>query len=203
MGDGQQIAGGRDDEAGASDVAQRVRSLIEAAERTASAIKNEAEREASALLENAKRDAESLLTEARRSSDAFAAERRARISELSDDLVQRAEALASNLVKEMADVAEQIAQEAAVEGSSGSAEPRARLAVAQPSESASPNLPERENAQLVALQMAVAGSSRADVEVHVEKTFDLPDHKTLVEEVFQAFESVGGAATPIVASGER
>ena len=55
-----------------------------------------------------------------------------------------------------------------------------------------------DGARLVALQMAVAGGSREEVEVHLERNFDVNDLKSILNDVFG---EDGGEPEPVARSG--
>lgn len=208
----------RPDQGTPGGVAEQVRALMEAAEGTARAIRQEAEADAArmrgealdqtrVLVEKAKADADAeaarYLEEARRRADAIAAERMARISELGDSLIARAEALSERL-DHAAEMRRQL--DALVQAIAGTAERLAREAVMPPDAEPAPagqREPLRaveeppsqglEDARLVALQMAVAGKPRQEVTDHVRRSFDVGEPEKLVEEVFANLDS--GAAT--------
>jgi hypothetical protein len=210
----------RPDQGTPGGVAEQVRALMEAAEGTARAIRQEAEADAArmrgealdqtrVLVEKAKADADAeaarYLEEARRRADAIAAERMARISELGDSLIARAEALSERL-DHAAEMRRQL--DALVQAIAGTAERLAREAVMPPDAEPAPAPAEQreplraveeppsqglEDARLVALQMAVAGKPRQEVTDHVRRSFDVGEPEKLVEEVFANLDS--GAAT--------
>jgi len=216
-----QAAGARPREGASGGVGERVRSIVEAAEDAAAAIRQQAEQqaievreaaaaEAADLLENAKAERDRYLEEARRRADAVAAERTTPMSELGDSLIVRAEALSARL-DHAAELRRQL--DGLMQAIAGTAERLAREAVASPDKdqpagegrAAAPDSGERasmraveapsvqtsglEDARLVTLQMALAGRSRADVESHVGRSFDVPEPKALVHEVFASLAS--------------
>ncbi|MBA3300474.1 MAG: hypothetical protein H0T15_01270, partial [Thermoleophilaceae bacterium] len=77
----------------ASDAAERVRSIIAAAESEAARIRYETERDAQAHHREAEQRAARFLEEARSRADGLVEERRRRIAELSGHLVEASEAL--------------------------------------------------------------------------------------------------------------
>ena len=61
---------------------------------------------------------------------------------------------------------------------------------------------EQLSARLVALQMAVAGGNRGEVEVHLRRTFDLPDVSSILDDVFgQGTDSDKRVAWPRTGDG--
>jgi hypothetical protein len=276
----------------ASEVGERVRSIISAAEAAANAVRHEAEQTAAIRRRVAEEEARRIIEDAKSDADAYLAERVRRISELSDTLIERAETIVARLdraeevrrqLQSLADAlgesAEKLASDVrvdppqpAVRGTetapppSGSpveepavedavtqaipaAEPAAEDAVtqaipaaeAQPAAEAEASVPadpladaappasadvvpepagpaedpaaaeasdvvrldgreapvggdqaargrreadDQLGARLVALQMAVAGGARGEVEVHLRRTFDLTDPSSILDDVF-------------------
>ena len=131
----------RIDEEISSDVSQRVRSVLSAAESAATAIRHEAEQQAQAARRQAEQERLHYLDEARREADRLLTERIERIRSLSDELIEGAETVLmriggaqevkrqlETLVHSLATTAEQIAREregvrGAVSGFEGRAEP--------------------------------------------------------------------------------
>ena len=81
----------------ASEVGDRVRSIISAAEAAANAIRHEAEQEAAVRRRVAEEEARRIIEDAKADADAYLAERIRRISELSDTVVERAETIVARL----------------------------------------------------------------------------------------------------------
>jgi uncharacterized coiled-coil protein SlyX len=90
----------------ASEVGERVRSIISAAEAAANAVRHEAEQEAAVRRRVAEEEARRIIEDAKADADAYLAERIRRISELSDTVVERAETIVSRL-----DRAEEVRQQ--------------------------------------------------------------------------------------------
>ena len=239
----------------ASEVGERVRSIISAAEAAANAVRHEAEQTAQVRRRVAEDEARRIIEDAKADADAFLAERVRRISELSDTVVERAETIVSRLdraeevrrqLQSMADAlgesAEELAGEvravappsvpaAAPPADSEPAPPQAAVAPVEPPEpepisaepaaeelaaapepseapsagpevvhltdqrrdSATPQTDDADDrrepdhqlsARLVALQMAVAGGNRGEVEAHLVRTFALADASTILDDVF-------------------
>jgi hypothetical protein len=279
----------------ASEVGERVRSIISAAEAAANAVRHEAEQEAAVRRRVAEEEARRIIEDAKADADAYLAERIRRISELSDTVVERAETIVSRLdraeevrqqLQSLADALGESAERLANEVRVGTPPPTVRSPstppgalpppVAPPPEAPAAEAPppppelrdeptgaapapspeEREpappvdpeplgdaptailepqpteavvepeagpqavaeapdvvridrgeqpaaeaqaeadapptrrdadqqlGARLVALQMAVAGGNRGEVEVHLQRTFDLPDLSSILDDVF-------------------
>jgi len=90
----------------ASEVGERVRSIISAAEAAANAVRHEAEQEAAVRRRVAEEEARRIIEDAKADADAYLAERIRRIAELSDTVVERAETIVSRL-----DRAEEVRQQ--------------------------------------------------------------------------------------------
>lgn len=252
-----------------SDVAERVRSVISAAEAAANAVRHEAEQSAQRRRRIAEDEALRIIEDAKADADAYLEERRKRISELSDSVVERAEKIVARLdraeevrrqLQSLADSLGETAEDLAVqlreqtppevrassvetppsesevvqlseaapveEAPPAAAEPEADVeavegypvetepdappvtfteppeaeVVEPPSAEApdadtaevsdSPTGEERRepddqlSARLVALQMAVAGGNRGDVEAHLRATFGISDPAPILDDVF-------------------
>ena len=275
----------------ASEVSERIRTIISSAEAAANAVRHEADQKAQVKRRAAEEEARLIVDDARREAEAYLAQRVRRISELSDAIVERAESILTRLDRatevrrqlqgladSLGDTAERMARELA-EGELPTAGERAAPAPAAPEPQAAPARPEpaaeaaapepvvtapaepetaaseaapavepeaapvepeaaasaepeasapeaeaapaaepepsapeasedagdaadpagptivqlaeqrREpdeqlNARLVALQMAVAGGSREEVEVHLKRNFQVNDLKGILNDVF-------------------
>src|SRR5688500_17709067 len=80
-----------------SDIAERVRAVLSAAEAAASALRHEAEQDAQMRRRAIDDEARHLLDDARRDAEAFLAERQRRISDLSDSILERSEQVLARL----------------------------------------------------------------------------------------------------------
>lgn len=250
----------------ASEVSERIRTIISSAEAAASAVRHEAEQKAQVKRRAAEEEARLIVEDARREAEAYLAQRVRRISELSDAMVERAESILSRLDRatevkrqlqgladSLGETAERMSRELA-EGApvppGGAAEPEAapetdpaaasepvaaepvaaepvvsepepepevapepeseatvagaetEIEAAEPEPSgdagsddgSGPTIlqlaeqrrepDEQLNARLVALQMAVAGGSREEVEVHLKRNFQVNDLKSILNDVF-------------------
>src|SRR2546423_8358426 len=83
----------------ASEVAERIRSVIGAAEAAAGAVRHEAEQQAAARRRAAEEEARRLIEDAKRDATALLEERVRRINELSDPIIDCAETLPTRLVR--------------------------------------------------------------------------------------------------------
>ena len=81
----------------ASEVAERIRSVIGAAEAAASAVRHEAEQHAAARRRAADEEAKHVIEDAKRDAKALLQERVRRINELSDSIIERAEVILARL----------------------------------------------------------------------------------------------------------
>src|SRR5256884_2195389 len=81
----------------ASEVAERIRSVIGAAEAAAGAVRHEAEQQAAARRRAAEEEARRLIEDAKRDATALLEERVRRINELSDSIIERSETILARL----------------------------------------------------------------------------------------------------------
>jgi hypothetical protein len=248
-----------------SEVSERVRSVLAAAEAAASALRYEAEQDAQVKRRAAEEEAREALEDARRQAEEYLNERLRRIRELSDSILERGEQILARLdraddvrrqfqtlVEALGESAVQLAAEAAAEPppvvhqqpQQPESEPAQPAAVdlhaqqeqpqheqpqqeqpeqpeheqpeqpaehhehgeyheqpAEPQEAqvpdaelaegdAEPEAPRRDEddnelaARLVALQMAVAGANRGDVEAHLQANFEHVDLTYVLDDVF-------------------
>ena len=260
----------------ATEVSERVREVIGAAEAAASAIRHEADEHAQTCRRAAEDEARRLVDDARGEAEALLAERMRRISSLSDSIIERSEALLGRigkaeevrreleaLVAALGQSAAQLARDAAADIAAAppdeeAAEPRNPAVDDSPSETSAAEPPASEpetqdppadgqmpsteaepadadedspaevevvsdvrivedeprekeeepvaaaaaiedavvedpladgddqilGARLVALQMAVAGGNRGEVEAHLRRAFELPDLDSILDDVF-------------------
>jgi len=188
------------DESVSTELGERVRAIVAAAESMASAMKQDAEQYATTRRREADEETERRLREAREIADRMVQERVMRMSELSDAIVARSESVLERLgqteevrrqldelVRSLGQAAQQLSDELGqghAERVGPPGEPRPAL---RPVES--PGEPgERdehlENARLVALQMAVAGRSRDEVAAHLRDDFHVEDPEPILERIF-------------------
>ena len=263
----------------ASEVGERVRAVISAAEAAANALRHEADQTAAVRRRVAEEEARRIIEDAKGDADAYLAERIRRMEELSDTVVERAEGIVARLdraedvrrqLQTLADALGESAERLANEVRVGSPPPTVRSPSAPPASAAQPvpgqgplpaaaeppvaepapapeaaaadvaapdpgapalehapppapsdraepaaavpdadgsdvvridrreppapepaaGTPDRReadeqlSARLVALQMAVAGGARGEVEVHLLRTFDLEDLTSILDDVF-------------------
>ena len=280
----------------ASEVGERVRAVISAAEAAANALRHEADQTAAVRRRVAEEEARRIIEDAKGDADAYLAERIRRMEELSDTVVERAEGIVVRLdraedvrrqLQTLADALGESAERLATEVRTGTpapsvrspsaaaipeppaapaaeppttpvaepapapeapaadaaapdpgapapgaledAPPPAPTEIAEPAEAAPearasdvvridrreppapeppPGAPDRReadeqlSARLVALQMAVAGGARGEVEVHLRRTFDLEDLTSILDDVFgQGTDSDKRVAWPRPAGG--
>jgi vacuolar-type H+-ATPase subunit H len=176
-----------DDSRLASEVSDRVRDILDAAERQAESLRAEAR-------EEARRHAE----DARRRADELIAQRERRISQLSDALVARLETLLrglegaeearaafEDLVRALGDAAERIGRDASEPGEPS---PQPGPLAGEQDALAAHTHEERDRradgAHIVAIQMAAAGRTRADTESHIRDSLGIADPGPVLDEVF-------------------
>lgn len=152
----------------AADAAERVRSIVSAAESEAARIRYEAEHDAQQRLREAETQSLRFLDDAKRRADSLVDERVRRIRDLSEQVVERSQNLferidnASELRQQLDDLVQALGE--AAQRVAGEADVF-------------------DGARLVALQMAVAGSTREEVEVHLHRAFGREPHGIL-DDVF-------------------
>jgi len=248
----------------ASEVAERIRSVIGAAEAAAGAVRHEAEQQAAARKRAAEEEARRIIEDAKRDAAALLEERIRRINDLSEDVIERGETILSRLeraaevrrdlealVGELGQTAARMARELSEDREAPRAaeppvrerrplrdpdpvpEPPPAAEAAPEPEPAEPEPPadsrrptagtesdparplrvarseepaaaanitdlvarpaertraeeddELLGARLVALQMAVAGGNRGEVEAHLTRAFDLPNPQSILDDVF-------------------
>src|SRR5438067_4391438 len=144
----------------ATEVAERIRSVIAAAEAAAGAVRHEAEQQVASRRRAAEEEARRIVEDAKRDAEAMLEERLRRISELSDTIIERSDGLLSrlgraeevrrelqSLVDELGQTASRLAREASAEGQAtppAPAEPIAPAAVEEATESLAEPVPDRE-----------------------------------------------------------
>jgi hypothetical protein len=174
-----------------SSATQRIHAIIDAAEKAAAGIIEDAEAQARRYLE-----------ESRRRSERFAEERAKELSEVTDSLIERAETVkrqSDELIAALGNARRQLEDRviddlglASAGEASDAGEPERQPAphlkpvdpVPPPAEQAPPVGPEANStlsgessapARLLATQMAVAGSSRAEIESRLRSEFGIED----------------------------
>ena len=185
-----------------SELGERVRAIVAAAEGMANAVREEADQYAEARRREAEEEAGQRLREARERADRLVQERLLRMSELSDSIVARAEAVLDRLgaaeevrrqldqiVSSLGDASQQLSDEQAsladVSPMPPPGEDRPPLRPVEPLEQPQSEHDQHlENARLVALQMAVAGRSREEVGAHLREAFSIEDPEQILEQIF-------------------
>lgn len=192
-----------------TELGERVRAIVAAAESMAGAMREDAEQYAHSRRQEADEESSRVLREARERADRMVQERLVRMAELSDGIVSQAETVLSRLgqtdevrrqldemVRSLGNAAQQLSEEMR-EGHEGEPPMADQVRPLQPpGEQERPPLrpveaapvQERdehlENARLVALQMAVAGRSRQEVEVHLREAFSIDDPEPILDHIF-------------------
>ncbi|MFL5827572.1 MAG: hypothetical protein ACJ76V_13690 [Thermoleophilaceae bacterium] len=174
-----------------SELGERVRAIVASAENMAAAIRRDAEQDAQNRRRETEAEAQRYLDEARRRADELVAERVRRMSELSDLIMERTESILERLdqaeavkaqleqlVRALGATATRVANDAGGEEQA----PEAPLELPQDQAELSPD--ELDTARLVALQMAVAGAARDEVETHLARDLGIADPRPVVEDVF-------------------
>jgi cell division septum initiation protein DivIVA len=173
----------KDSLAGAA--SERVRAIIEAAETSAAAIRAEAESEAERIRAGAEEQASALRSEVRSDVQALIASIRDGVERLRADL----ERLEHRLVEP-----EPEATRAAEPVAASDDEPEVALAedaavgLDEPQAASARPDPDLEGARLVALNMALDGADRDEVDRYLRDNYELADRAALLDEVY---ESVG------------
>jgi small-conductance mechanosensitive channel len=158
----------------AATAGDQIRAIIEAAEQTAEQIRSEAERDAARMRREAEEEASGIRSDARGEVQALLDSIRAGVTSLGADLQQLHERL-----QPAAPPPDDSAPES---GERPSSEP----IPAAPSEDTDADI---ESARLVALNMALDGASREQVDRYLKENFALSDREALLDDVYA---SVGG-----------
>jgi ABC-type transporter Mla subunit MlaD len=192
------VSAGRDTQSAAAAAAERVRAVLEAAEQSAAELRAEAAEEIEAQLAKAQTVAQRLSTRANeieRALQSLAESIREELSALKADL-EELRAVGEGVAAARAEVAEEagappapapaeVAGEAEAPPAPASAEAPA-AAVEQPDTHAEPvQLPAgQEGARVIALNMALNGSSREETAHYLSENFELDDPDALLDEVY-------------------
>jgi hypothetical protein len=187
--------------------ADKVRAILEAAEQSAAELRAEAAQEIEIQLARAEAAAERLsarAAELERSLDALANGVRDELSALRADLAELS-AVAERVGAVRTDAAEAAAEEPATEvveepatevveepatevvEEPGAEEPGAEEPESEPASPARPPAPSgdgHEGARVIALNMALNGSSREDTARYLSENFELEDPEALLDEVY-------------------
>jgi len=157
-------------------IAARVEDIVRAAENEAAAV----QRDLAARREAAEAEAQRYLAEARRRADMLSSDRMQELREATGELVERAEATTRQL-EALLDALTRT--DAALQtDTDGKPAPAAAPATAP----AAAGRRDLSAARLVAIEMAVAGRSRDEVDEHLRAAFDVDDTRALLDDVFGA-----------------
>jgi hypothetical protein len=152
----------------ASTASDQIRAIIEAAEQTAAQIRAEAEQEAAGIRRQAEEEASGIHSQAR------------------SDVRDLLESIRSGLGRLRADV-ELLEEKLNAAPPEAPPKPVATTAADAPTPAAAappPADPDLESARLVALNMALEGTGRDDVDRYLSENFQVPDRKALLDEVY-------------------
>jgi hypothetical protein len=159
-------------------LAARVEAIVHAAEQEAAAV----QRDLVAQRRAAETEGERYLADTRGRADALAHDRTQRLHELTDELVERAEAAARQLEDLMAALKRTTA---AIETNPPDDAPAPAKPAATPAARVtSPGVGDVTAARLVAIEMAVAGRTRDEVDRQLHESFDADDTRELLDDVF-------------------
>jgi hypothetical protein len=193
------------------EVSRRIRPILEAVEREVARLRADARAEARRSMEDARRRADELVAERQRRISELSDELIARAESVLRRLeaTEPVRAAFEDLVRALGDAAERVAHEAPEPRPSSAQPPTPPAAAPAPRRAtppppvppsppaapearrpASPDHPPRHRfrrgngAQVVAIQMAAAGNTRADVESHIRESLGVEDPEPVLDEVF-------------------
>jgi hypothetical protein len=196
------------EESVSGELGERVRAIVAAAESMAAAVRSDADAYAEQRRREADAEAERRIREATQRAEELVSARLAQVRELSEDVARTLRAAAERASREFGSGGgERSPGRAATPepASSPEHEPEEEHPMAEqvrplrpPGESAprplrniaAAHVPRPgadtplDDARLVALQMAVAGRSRDEVEAHLREAFDVPDPQPILDHVF-------------------
>ena len=157
-------------------LAARVEAIVRAAEQEAAGVR----RDLVAQRRAAETQAQRYLADARGRADALADDRTRRLHELTDELIERAEAAARQLETLMAALKRATA---AIE--TDASDDEAAAAEKPPAaRDTAPGVGDVSAPRLVAIEMAVAGRTRDEVDRHLRESFGVDDTRGLLDDVF-------------------
>jgi hypothetical protein len=164
-------------------LAARVDAIVRAAEQEAASV----QRDLVAQRRAAETEAQRYLVDARSRADALAHERTQRLHELTNDLVEQAEAAARQLETLLAALKRTTAaiETDAPDDEAAPAKPPPEPAAPE----AAPGVRDVSTARLVAIEMAVAGRPRDEVDRHLRESYDVDDTSALLDDVFGGVRS--------------
>ena len=157
-------------------IGARVEAIVRAAEQEAAAV----QRDSAAQRQEAEAEVQHYLAEAKRRADMLAGEHTQLLRELTDELVERAGATVHQLEALLAT----LKRATAVLGSGApDGVPPAAPSAGDPAAVGRRDL---SAARLVAIEMAVAGRGRDEVDEHLRDAFEVDDTRALLDDVFGA-----------------
>jgi hypothetical protein len=157
-------------------IGARVEAIVRAAEQEAAAV----QRELAAQRQEAEAEVQHYLAEAKHRADMLAGEHTQLLRELTDELIERAGATAHQLEALLAT----LKRATAVLGSGApDGGPPAAPSAGDPAAVSRRDL---SAARLVAIEMAVAGRGRDEVDEHLRDAFEVDDTRALLDDVFGA-----------------
>jgi vacuolar-type H+-ATPase subunit H len=192
----------------AASAAEQVRSIIEAAEATAAQIRADAEREAKKVLADARRE----LKRAQDEAAGQTSEQVSKVTQAATSLLERIDAIqqdAASVMETLRTGADRLVtdlrllQESLPELGGAPADEGDVVVAAVVAEKEEPTVVEREpqpaatpenadedleGARLIALNMALNGNSREDIDRYLEENFDLSNREALLDEVYASVE---------------
>jgi hypothetical protein len=177
------VSAGRDRQSAAAAAAEKVRAVLEAAEQSAAELRAEAAEEIEAQLAKAQTVAERLSTRAdeiERALQGLAESIREELSALKADL-EELRAVGEGVAAARAEAAEEAEAPPAPASAEAPAPPPE-----QPGAHVEPvQLPAgQEGARVIALNMALGGSSREETAHYLSENFELDDPEALLDEVY-------------------
>jgi DivIVA domain-containing protein len=158
----------------AGDASERVRAILEAAETSAQQLRDEAGREAGGHVERVEQSAKRMLDKLDRLQ--------AELDRLLDGLKSTAQTLAGSLEELSRDAGTLRGQEGAAPLESGEHEAAPEPALEQGANGARSD--DEAGARLVALNMALEGTPRAETGRYLAEHYELPDPETLLDDVY-------------------
>jgi hypothetical protein len=157
-------------------IAARVEGIVRAAEKEAAAV----QRDLAAQRQEAEAEVQQYLAEAKRRADMLAGQRTQQLHELTAELVERAGATVRQL-EALLDTLKRTA--AMLSPATPDGEPPTAPSSGEPVPVGRRDL---SAARLVAIEMAVAGRGRDEVDEHLRDAFEVDDTRALLDDVFGA-----------------
>jgi chromosome segregation ATPase len=185
------VSPGPERQSAAAAAAQRVRAVLEAAEQSAAELRAEAAGEIEAQLAKAQAVAERLSARAdeiERSLQALAESVRAELSALKADL-EELRAVGEGMSAARAEAAEAAAEEPAPEEPHAAEEPAVEEPATEIPRAPASSPAGSEGARVIALNMALNGSTREETAHYLSENFELDDPEALLDEVYARVSS--------------